>query len=176
MQIKTSAKNRHQSRRIQSARSADAAALSELAMRSKAFWGYDEEFMSQCRSELTWTPEQISASRFDFHVCRFDNEPVAFYALERINSDVAELEALFVEPQHIGSGIGRLMIEHAKARAASQGFIRMIIQGDPHADSFYRAAGAQQCGSRPSCSIPGRQLPLYELTLDIRKDDTGNGK
>jgi len=145
-------------------------------MRSKAYWGYDEEFMSLCRSELTRSPEQISAPRFDFQVCWFDNEPVAFYALERINADVAELEAMFVEPQHIGSGIGRLMIEHAKARAKTQGLKRMIIQGDPHADSFYRAAGAQQCGSRPSCSIPGRQLPLYELTLDIRKTDTVDGK
>ena len=161
---------------IRAAEGGDAVALSVLAMRSKAHWGYDDEFMSQCRSELTWPPEQIDAPQFDFQVCWLEKAPIAFYALERIDSKVTELEALFVEPQYIGKGIGRMMLQHAKARAASQGASRMVIQGDPNAASFYEKAGALLNGSRESSSIPGRQLPLYELNLSPQIDDTETGK
>ena len=47
--------------RIRRARGREAAALSALAMRSKAHWGYDAAFMAACRAELTLTPEGIAA-------------------------------------------------------------------------------------------------------------------
>ena len=144
--------------------------MSELAMRSKAHWGYDEKFMNQCRNELTWSAEQINAPQFDCQVCWLENQPIAFYALERIDALITELEAIFVDPKKIGSGIGRMLMEHAKSRAASQGAKRLLIQGDPHAESFYLSAGAVLCGSRASGSIPGRQLPLYEVLLYTPKD------
>jgi hypothetical protein len=39
----------------------------------------------------------------------------------------------------------------------------VVIQGDPHADTFCRSVGARHVGERPSASIEGRVLPLYEL-------------
>ncbi len=161
---------------IRPAESTDAAALSAIAMRSKAYWGYDDAFMDRCRAELSWSPAEISAPQFDFHVCWLEGAPIAFYGLESVDCALTELEALFVEPQYIGTGIGRMMIEHAKLRAAARGSIRMVIQGDPHAAAFYEAAGAVLRGSRESSSIPGRHLPLYELALNSRTDDMENTK
>ena len=40
----------------------EAAALSELALRSKAHWGYDADFLRDCREELTVQPRQIAKS------------------------------------------------------------------------------------------------------------------
>lgn len=162
--------------RIRAAVGDDASALSSLAMRSKAHWGYDEDFMNRCRGELTYSAKQILAPGYDFQVCEHRHELVGFYALERVEDELIELEALFVEPRYIGTGIGRLMIESAKNRAASSGARRMIIQGDPHTDSFYLAVGALMCGSRESGSIPNRHLPLYELVLDTLTADTDTGK
>lgn len=162
--------------RIHAAVGDDASALSLLAMRSKAHWGYDENFMNSCRGELTYSAEQILAPGYDFQVCEHRHELVGFYALERVEDELIELEALFVEPRYIGTGIGRLMIESAKNRAASSGARRMIIQGDPHTGSFYLAVGALMCGSRESGSIPNRHLPLYELVLDRLTADTDTGK
>ena len=143
----------------------DASALSSLAMRSKAFWGYDETFMDLCRRELTWSEDEISATAYDFQSCFIELELVGFYALEYVGEQRAELEALFVEPRHIGAGFGHRMIEHAKERAISRGVTTIVIQGDPHAESFYLASGALSCGSRESGSVPGRRLPLFELHL-----------
>jgi len=41
----------------------------------------------------------------------------------------------------------------------------LTIQGDPHAEGFYLAVGALPAGKRDSASIPGRELPVYTITL-----------
>jgi GNAT superfamily N-acetyltransferase len=76
------------------------------------------------------------------------------------------LDALFVEPAHIGTGIGRLLIQHALQTLADCGAVRLIIQGDANATEFYKAAGARQTGARESGSIPGRYLPLFESEIN----------
>ena len=48
---------------IRPARSGEAKALSDLALRSKAHWGYDAAFMAACRAELTVTPAQAASGR-----------------------------------------------------------------------------------------------------------------
>jgi GNAT superfamily N-acetyltransferase len=154
---------------IRPARPEEAAALSALAFRSKAHWGYSDKFMAACRGELSYTAELIDAPQYTFYVCTAGNTVIGFHALERLNAEVAELEALFVEPEHIGSGVGRALIEHAKDQARQLGVAVLVIQGDPNAERFYLAAGAVRCGSRESHSIPGRQLPLFRVDLDSEK-------
>jgi hypothetical protein len=58
-----------------------------------------------------------------------------------------------------------MLLDHARATASVLGYRTMIIQGDPHAAPFYRAMGGQLIGSRPSASIPGRELPLFRIDL-----------
>ena len=48
---------------IRTARPDDAEQLSILAQRSKAHWGYDEEFLSAFRSELTIRPQDVVRRR-----------------------------------------------------------------------------------------------------------------
>ena len=134
-------------------------------MRSKAHWGYSDEFMSACREELTYSDAQIDSDNYEFYVCEAEGRVVGFYVLERVGSTDAELEALFVEPASIGHGFGRMLIEHAKARAAAQGVKQLIIQGDPNAESFYLTAGGVSDGQRESASIPGRFLPIFRIDL-----------
>jgi GNAT superfamily N-acetyltransferase len=141
-------------------RIADCAALSRLALRSKAVWGYSSEFLAQCVPELSVTPEHLP----HLFVIERDAQPVAFYALSQAAPQRAELEFLFVDPLHLRQGHGRTLIAHARRHARQVlGAGTIVIQGDPHADVFYRAAGARLVGERASQSIPGRVLPLYEL-------------
>ena len=119
---------------IRPAESGEAALLSVLAFRSKAYWGYSAEFMAACRRELTYSGKQIDAPQFSFFVCEIDDSIVGFHALERLGLEVAELEALFVSPEYIGRGIGRALIEHAIECARRLGASSLVIQGDPHAE------------------------------------------
>jgi hypothetical protein len=55
-----------------------------------------------------------------------------------------ELGLLFVEPDAMGSGVGRLLYRHVMQEAGRLGFIQVRIDSDPHAEAFYLAMGAQQ--------------------------------
>lgn len=153
---------------IRPARPDEAGHLSELALRAKAHWGYSDRFLESCRDELTYTPEQIGAG--GFYVVEDDDGDVrGFYALVKISPTALELEAMFVEPDHIDRGYGQALMRHALEEArATEHIERLVIQADPNAAAFYEEAGARQIAERPSASIPGRMLPLYEI--DIHKE------
>ena len=126
--------------------------------------------MEACRDELTVTSEMIQDSKFHYVVAEMANEVVGFYGVERLSSLQFELEALFVDPVHIGSGIGRALITHARDFIGESGGRSLIIQGDPNAEEFYLAVGAQLIGEKESDSIPGRFLPIFRMEIAESKD------
>ncbi len=142
---------------LRSGRADEADTLSDLAVRSKGHWGYDETFLDACRSELALDAKDITYRRVV--VAEHDGVPVGFYSLDGEPPE-GELGYLFVEPSWIGHGIGRLLWEHMCSCAGSLGFEHIRIGADPGAAPFYEAMGARQVGVVPSGSIPGRQLPL----------------
>jgi len=149
--------------RLRRARTEEAAALSALAFRSKAYWGYSDDFMAACRDELTLAPEQIEAR--PTYVLEAAGAIAGFYVLDPLSEHSVELDALFVEPDCIGRGYGRALIEHALSQARALGHRTLIIQGDPNAAAFYRRIGGRPAGTRASASIPGRVLPLFRVEL-----------
>jgi len=154
--------------KLRPARTDEAVRLSELALRSKGYWGYSQEFLDACREELGYSSQDIRDGTFI--AAEIDGEIIGFYALELRSPIQIELEALFVEPAFIGRGYGRGLMDHAKATAARMGAETMVIQGDPNAEAFYRAAGARCVGSKESASIPGRMLPLLEIELRKQRE------
>lgn len=139
--------------------------LSALAFRSKRHWGYSKDFMDACRLELTVDSSRMGTDGFQCFVAADGEAIIGFYTVERVSASSFELGALFVEPEHIGRGVGRALIQDANRRLSGLGIKRLLIQGDPHATQFYLAAGAVEVGMRESGSVPGRQLPLFEITL-----------
>lgn len=142
--------------------------LSDLAYRSKGYWGYSAEFMEACCAELSVSEHDITNSQRSYMLAESDGKILGYYALERLSAADCELEALFVEPKHIGKGIGRQLIEHAKSHAREMGAESILIQGDPNAAHFYLAVGGVQIGERESDSIPGRYLPEFRINLSTK--------
>ena len=148
---------------IRKAVAGEAAALTELCVRSKAHWGYDTAFMAQCADSLTVSEASIAAG----HVL------VAFDAVGRMvgvaglepDGESVDLDVLFVDPPAIGGGAGRLLFQASIKLARFLGARRMTILADPHAAPFYERMGARFLREAPSDAIPGRTLPLYEYDL-----------
>lgn len=151
---------------VRAALPADADVLTALAVRSKAHWGYPDEFMEACRAELTYDSGYLAAH--EVYVVEVGDHVAGFCSLERLDDERVELGGLFVEPEFIGTGLGRALMRRALVAARDAGAHTMVIHGDPHAAAFYEASGAAQVGKVASCSIPGRFLPLYEI--DLRGD------
>jgi GNAT superfamily N-acetyltransferase len=144
------------------ATSAEAVLLGELALRSKAHWGYDQDFLEACRAELTIDSSEITASRIV--VADFMGRVVGFYSLLGA-PPVGELGHFFVEPSWIGKGVGRSLWCHMSNAASTLGFNRIRIESDPGAAPFYETMGAQRIGIVQSGSVEGRQLPLLIYSI-----------
>lgn len=156
---------------LREAISKDATYLSSLAVRAKAYWGYSVEFMDACTEELSVLPAFIESNDYHYVVAEIDEVIVGFYALEGLCGDEIELGALFVDPAHIGTGVGKVLIEQAKHHALCLGAKKLNIQGDPNATKFYQAARGILTGRKESESIPGRYLPMFQITL-VNRDFT----
>ncbi len=138
--------------------------LSELAFRSKSYWGYSDQFMQACRQELTVDEDYIENN--PTFVIEDAGNTIGFYSLEHISASEVELSLLFVDPTFIGKGYGRRLMMHAQEEARHLGYSKMIIQGDPNAERFYRSAGGSVVGTRKSASIPNRELPIFCINLN----------
>ena len=136
--------------------------LSDLCMRSKAVWGYDEKFMQACRAELTLAPGDMHTSRI--RVADADGVVVGVAQVSATDG-IACLEKLFVEPSRLRTGAGRELFAWARRVAHELGAATLVIDADPGAAGFYRRMGARDAGVAPSESIPGRFLPRFVLDL-----------
>jgi GNAT superfamily N-acetyltransferase len=153
---------------IRPAKVREAELLSDLAFRSKAHRGYSESFISACRDELRIRRPAVEAGRV--FVIEREGVVVGFCSLEGIGGAVVEVGHLFGEPAAIGTGVGTRLLRHACSTASELDWRRLQIEGDPHAERFYRRVGERPIGKRESASIPGRQLPLFEIDLPCRRD------
>lgn len=136
--------------RLRPADPGEAAALSALALRSKAVWGYDAAFLEACRAERNGRTVGLS---------RLAAGPGPGGA-------TAEVLLLFVEPGLLRGGVGRALFEVMEREARRLGAARIMASVDPGAEGFYRRMGMSRVGTEPSGSIPGRVLPRLEKPLE----------
>lgn len=149
---------------IRPARPDEVVLLSDLALRSKAAWGYESGMVDAFRDELSI--DSASLARWHIQVAAQDEDLLGFYALSiRPDGTTGEIELMFVDPGRLRQGIGRALWRHLLDTARSLGVTRILIDSDPFAEPFYRAMGARRTGDAPSASIPGRMLPRLEVEL-----------
>jgi GNAT superfamily N-acetyltransferase len=147
---------------IRRARTHEADALSALALRSKAHWGYDDEFLRLADRELVVSASMITAGHV--FVAEKAGTMVGFYSLIEEDGH-PELGHFFIAPPHIGSGIGRALWLHLVATATEVGYAYFRIVSDPNAEGFYLRMGATRIDAVPSPVQRDRLLPLLQVSL-----------
>ncbi len=147
---------------LRPARADEALQLTELCLRSKAVWGYDEAFLAACRAELTIEAELIDPA--DTQVAEIDHDLAGFAQVRRGTSHL-HLDKLYVEPTRCRSGIGRALFAWVVETARRLGSSIISIDADPNARAFYERLGAVHTGFVASGSIPGRFIPRMTYRL-----------
>ncbi len=147
---------------IRPARRDELKELSELCLRSKAWWGYDEAFIEACREELSLSASDLNKT--PVAVIELDGEAKGVAQVD-VKGDWADLDKLFIDPSAIGTGAGRKLWDWSVATAREGGASKLNIVADPGAAALYEHMGAVPVGSSRSGSIPGRMLP--RLVLDL---------
>ena len=141
----------------------DAEALSRVAFAAKRYWGYPEHWMERWIESLTITPEFVG--RNEVYAAILNEEILGFYALVGEGREI-QLEHLWVSPERIGTGVGRLLFDHAVRRAASLGAEILRVEADPNAEGFYRRMGASRVGES-SYPIDGQRRTLPLLVVEV---------
>lgn len=144
---------------IQTPNLEELAALSDLQLRAKAYWGYDAAFMAACVDDLTLHAQDLTETALV--VARDGAIPAGVAQVGPHGAD-ADLLGMFVDPPYIGTGLGKALFQWAVSTARTYSDTRLLIEADPHATAFYRHMGAVEIGTAPSTAIPGRFLPLME--------------
>lgn len=147
---------------IRRAERADAEALTSLAHAAKRHWGYPDDLIELWKPDLTVTVEFIQALRVYCAVA--GAEIRGFYALSQDGAGF-ELEHMWVDPRHMGAGIGARLFRHAVSMVRSMGGSSLEIASDPNAEGFYLRMGARRIGTVAS-KPQGRELPLLIFELD----------
>ncbi len=141
--------------------------LTELTLRSKAYWGYDAAFMAEVQQNLTITPEYIDSN--PVFVLEDAAQVMGFYSLKALATpNEVELDFLFIEPTGIGTGYGKQLWQHAVHTARQAGFQTILIEAEPQALKFYTKMGAVWAATKPSPVanlFPGRVLPVLRFDL-----------
>ncbi len=99
---------------IRRARPDEAELLNALTGRSTLYWGYPPEFLDWEPEALLVTPEFIAGS--PIYVYEEDGRILGYHALLE-KPQGWYLDKLFVEPERIGTGLGKALWRHAVATA-----------------------------------------------------------
>jgi GNAT superfamily N-acetyltransferase len=148
--------------KIRKAQPDEAATLTRIAFDAKRHWGYPERWIKHWESDLIISMEFISNN--EVYVAEQSGEIQGFYALI-INHTKAELEHMWVAPEHIGTGIGKELFLDAMERATRLSVSEIEISSDPNAAGFYERMGARKVGEVDS-EIDGQPRKLPRMSIE----------
>jgi GNAT superfamily N-acetyltransferase len=131
-------------------------------LRSKASWGYSDEFMARVRTDMTVTAMDIERDRVDILE---SEERLLGYSRLRSGPAHAELIDLFIDPEAMATGHGRRLFEHALEVARGWGAAVVELDSDPHAEAFYLSLGTTRVRETRSTLSEGRSLPRLRYSL-----------
>lgn len=136
--------------------------MTAIALTAKAHWGYSAAQIERWRPSLEVTAGQLAAQPAFVADC---GGAIGFYSL-RIDAEGCELDNLWVLPQSMRRGCGRLLLEHAMQTARDLGAAAIRIDADPFAAAFYEKCGAVVVGAvlAPIDGEPQRVRPQLLLS------------
>jgi GNAT superfamily N-acetyltransferase len=147
---------------IRRALTTEAEVLTQIAKDAKRYWGYPEHWLNFWQDDLTILPQFVDNN--PVYVAEDEGHILGFYALI-MGADKAELDHLWVAPEHIGSGVGKELFIHAMQSAARGNASEIEILSDPNAEGFYRKMGAHRIGETVS-EVDGQPRSLPRLSID----------
>ena len=147
---------------IKKAIPSDAQKLSDLTLKSKSYWKYSADQLEKWKSDLTITAEYISSS--EVYKLMEGNQLMAYYAYFSLDKKRVKLDNMFIHPDYIGKGLGKLLLDDLFNRARIQGFAKVELDADPHAEEFYKKMNFRVVGKVES-SVKNRFLPIMEKDI-----------
>ena len=139
--------------------------INRLIARSKAHWDWAPEYLAAALPLMVVTPAYLREN-----IClevSVGEGVVGFVSVVEA-PDRRLLDNLWIEPEHIGKGIGRFACEHLFDLARSRLWIDLTTLPDPPAEGFYRRMGFCDTGERVESRVPGGPVfSVFKREFDV---------
>ena len=152
---------------IRDARPDEASALEALQRRASDVWEEDRAQLAAHPDAIEPPHRAIADGRVRVAVAA-SGRPLGFSVVLPVSDGRCELDDLFVEPDSMRLGIGRMLVDDVAGRAAASGASHVDVIANPNALGFYERLGFEltgrastRFGSAPRMSLelspaPGR--------------------
>ncbi|MBS5822728.1 MAG: GNAT family N-acetyltransferase [Clostridium argentinense] len=130
--------------------------LTDIAIKSEGYWGYDSDYMDKFKSIYNVSEEFIKNN--PTVLIEEDNSVIGFYGLI-CKDNGTSLEYFFIEPKYIGKGYGKLLWNYLVNHCKNLGIEAFEIVTSLQAKEFYVKMGAIPCGEVESLLKKGRIIP-----------------
>lgn len=147
---------------IEKAITTDHEILTEITKKSKAFWGYSEEQIEIWSEFLTVSQHYIANN--EVYKLSIKDQIIGYYSFLNGEENSIKLDNLFVLPEFIGKGFGRLLMEHFLLKIKKTNANKITLHSEPNAESFYSKLGFVKTGQIET-SIKDRFMPIMELII-----------
>jgi GNAT superfamily N-acetyltransferase len=134
--------------------------LKEIAVVSKAHWGYELERVRDWAEQGGFSRQTLQ--KLGLFVAEAEGTTIAWASVE-LRGDVAWLADLWVEPDWIGQGIGAQLFRSAAEHARAAGALTLEWEAEPNALGFYEKMGGRHL--RDGAAEWGRTLSVMGLDL-----------
>ncbi len=136
--------------------------LTMITKKSKAYWGYSDEQIDSWSELLTITKNYIEAN--NVYKLLVDDLPVGYYSYIYLSEKEIKLDNLFILPDYIGRGLGKLLMNDFLNRVKNSERKNITLESEPNAEKFYKYFGFIKVGQIET-SIKNRYLPIMELKI-----------
>lgn len=149
--------------KIQKATPNDAAILTNITKKSKAYWGYSNEQIENWSAQLTITKEYLENNQV--YKLEVNNLIVGYYSYIILEENIVQLDNLFILPNCIGTGLGTFLMNDFFGKIKTLKVKKVLLESEPNAEKFYNKFGFKTI-EQIKTSIKDRFLPLMELILE----------
>lgn len=147
---------------IKKANSDEHEILTEITKKSKAFWGYSNEQIEIWSEFLTVSKKYIETN--PVYNLVVEDQIIGYYSFFHESENTIKLDNLFVLPEFIGKGFGKLLMNDFLNRLKDIDVQKVILNSEPNAEAFYKKFGFVKIGQIET-SIKDRFLPIMELNF-----------
>lgn len=140
----------------------DSVSLTKLAIQSEAYWDYDDIFIEKF-AELYNVSEEYIASN-PVYILYNENDMIGFYGM-LLSEEETALEYLYVAPEFIGNGYGKILWNHMINICLEKGIKEFHLVTSPQAKDFYIKLGARYIGEVESLVIKNRMIPKLQYNI-----------
>lgn len=137
--------------------------LTEITKKSKAYWGYSNEQIENWSQFLTVSKEYIETN--SVYNLIVDHQVIGYYSFFHESENTIKLDNLFVLPDFIGKGFGKVLMNDFLIRLQDIQAEKVVLNSEPNAENFYSKFGFVKVGQIET-SIKDRYLPIMELLIE----------